>query len=81
MIDTTDGKGEPANASTSGLTYGVGWRGSIYKNLSYGLSVDKYDYEFDLDGYGEFDGKIITDRKMQIKDEILTFKFTLSYTF
>jgi len=81
MIDTIDGEVEPANASTSGLTYGVGWRGSIYKNLSYGLSVDKYDYEFDLDGYGEFDGKIITDRKMQIKDEILTFKFTLSYTF
>lgn len=72
----------PAN-STSGLTYGINWKGSLYKNLSYGLSLDKYDYEFSELKYSSRDKNqvVVSNHTLSIKDEILTFKFTLSYTF
>ena len=69
--------------STSGLTYGINWRGKLYKNLSYGLSLDKYDYKFSELNYTDtvLDGSSTTAHTISLKDEILTFKFTLSYTF
>ena len=70
--------------STSGLTYGITWRGTLYKNLSYGLSLDKYDYEFSelkFSSSMSSDGSFIGNHTLSVKDEILTFKFTLSYAF
>jgi len=72
---------QDATNSTSGLTYGITWRGKLYKNLSYGLSLDKYNYEFsDLKYSSPIEGGV-GSHTLSVKDEILTFKFTLSYAF
>ena len=67
--------------STSGLTYGINWRGKLYKNLSYGLSLDKYDYEFSELKYSSKLPDGVANHTVSVKDEILTVKFTLSYAF
>jgi len=77
---STSGSQDATN-STSGLTYGITWRGKLYKNLSYGLSLDKYNYEFsDLKYSSPIEGGV-GSHTLSVKDEILTFKFTLSYAF
>lgn len=73
---------DKASNSTSGLTYGINWRGKLYKNLSYGLSLDKYDYEFsELKYSSELPPDGVANHTLSAKDEIFTFKFTLSYAF
>jgi len=72
------------SGSTAGLTYGVNWRGKIYKNLGYSISADKFDYQFDFDpenGVLPDAAKTPVRRKLEAQEELLTFKFTLSYTF
>jgi len=76
---------QPYLGSSTGLTYGINWRGKIHKSLGYGISVDRYEYSFDFDPlFGEVttvDGKKPTKSVMEAQEKFLTFKFTLSYTF
>jgi len=72
--------GKTENSST-GLTYGINWQGSFssYKNLSYGISLDKYDYTFDELNTDSSDKQF--KYTSNVKDEISTLKFTLRYVF
>jgi len=73
--------GQKITNETSGLTYGITWRGKLYKNLSYGLSLDKYDYEFSELKDSRPTSEGVGNQTLSVKDEIMTFKFTLSYVF
>jgi len=73
--------GSKTENSSTGLTYGISWRGgfSSHKNLNYGISLDKYNYTFDELNTDSSDKKF--KYTFNAKDEILTLKFTLSYVF
>ncbi len=69
--------------STNGITYGINWRGSLYKKLGYSFSVDQYGYKLDKLSFIDSESVPGTtfDHNFNLEEELLTFKFTLSYTF
>lgn len=79
----TDAKG------TSGITVGFLWAGSITQNLGYSLSVDGYSYTMDAGTiekppFQDDNGNLQEGQRITIngiEESVVTFKFSLSYSF
>jgi len=79
--------GETNPGSTSGITVGFLWAGSITQNLGYSLSVDGYSYTMDAatiesqfkDQNGNLQTRVIN--LDSIEESVVTFKVSLSYSF
>ncbi|MEN8215348.1 MAG: hypothetical protein ABFS56_03015 [Pseudomonadota bacterium] len=74
-------------ASTSGITVGFLWAGSISKNFGYSLSLDGYSYTMGAvttkTQFKDQNGNLQTReiKLNSIEESVMTFKFSLSYSF
>ena len=80
------------SGDATGVTLGVSWKAPINNNWSYALSADYYNYDFDIDGYGQIEttggggieggnptvGGIVV---ANVEEQVTTFRLSFLYRF